>query len=40
MCDPEELEDVAAFDAAIAANEETHPLEKVASELGLDQSKL
>lgn len=36
MCDQEELEDIAAFDAAIAADEKTYPLEEVARELGLD----
>ena len=40
MCDAEELEDIAAFDAAIAANEETYPLEEIVRELGLDQTKL
>ncbi len=39
MCDSEELEDLASFDAAIAANEETFPWELVVSELGLDQAK-
>lgn len=34
----EEQEDIAAFDAAVAADEKTYPWEEVKRELGLDKS--
>ena len=37
MCGEEELEDIAIFDAAIAANEETTPWEVIVQELELNK---
>jgi hypothetical protein len=39
MCDAEELEDIAAFDAATEADEKTFPWEDVKNELGLNKSE-